>query len=94
MHEKHKGHEAMHAEMMMILMVSLVVAQALLLLWRTKHARSYQVRMCWNSLVTCEYPCRHQQLLSRDYFIWCTLRVSQPALACRRVECVLFLSEI
>ncbi|XP_067948148.1 E3 ubiquitin ligase Rnf121-like isoform X1 [Watersipora subatra] len=42
LHEKHKGHEAMHAEMMMILMISLIVAQAVLLIWRTKHNRSYQ----------------------------------------------------
>ena len=33
----------MHAEMMMILMLSLIVAQAILLIWRTKHPRSYQV---------------------------------------------------
>jgi len=45
LHEKHKGHDAMHAEMMMILLVTLIAAQALLLLWKTKHLRSYQVRV-------------------------------------------------
>ena len=43
MHEKHKGHEAMHAEMMLILMGTLIVAQALLLFWKSRHLRSYQV---------------------------------------------------
>lgn len=43
MHEKHRGHEAMHAEMVLILIVTLVVAQIVLVQWKQRHFRSYQV---------------------------------------------------
>lgn len=43
MHEKHKGHDAMHAEMVLVLLVTLIVSQILLVLWRTKHLKSFQV---------------------------------------------------
>lgn len=42
LHEKHKGHEAMHAEMVLILIVTLVVAQILLVQWKQRYFRSYQ----------------------------------------------------
>lgn len=43
MHEKHKGHESMHAEMVMILLVTLVVAQIALVEWKKRHYKSYSV---------------------------------------------------
>jgi RING finger protein 121 len=43
MHEKHRGHESMHAEMVLILIGSLVVAQVLLVQWKKRHFRSYQI---------------------------------------------------
>ncbi len=43
MHEKHKGHESMHAEMILILLFTLVISQILLVLWKTKHFKSFQV---------------------------------------------------
>jgi RING finger protein 121 len=43
MHEKHRGHDAMHAEMMLVLVVTLFVAQIILVQWRQRHFRSYQV---------------------------------------------------
>lgn len=45
LHEKHKGHEAMHAEMVLILIATLVVAQVLLVQWKTRHFKSYQVSL-------------------------------------------------
>lgn len=42
MHEKHKGHEAMHAEMVLVLLVTLIVSQIVLVYWRTKHVKSFQ----------------------------------------------------
>lgn len=44
MHEKHKGHEAMHAEMVLVLLAALILGQVVLVFWRNKHPRSYQVR--------------------------------------------------
>ena len=41
--EKHQGHDLMHAEMILILFGSIMVAQILLFLWRQKHGKSYQV---------------------------------------------------
>lgn len=43
MHEKHKGHDAMHAEMLIILLVTLIVAQVALFEWKKRHYRSYSV---------------------------------------------------
>lgn len=44
MHAKHKGHEAMHAEMVLILIVTLVIAQLVLVQWKQRHPKSYNVR--------------------------------------------------
>lgn len=44
MHEKHKGHESMHAEMVIILLVTLIVAQIVLVEWKKRHYKSYSVR--------------------------------------------------
>ncbi|XP_018775683.1 RING finger protein 121 isoform X8 [Serinus canaria] len=43
MHAKHRGHEAMHAEMVLILIATLVVAQLLLMQWKQRHPRSYNM---------------------------------------------------
>lgn len=40
--EKHRGHDAMHAEMILILFGSIAIAQIVLFLWRQKHRKSYQ----------------------------------------------------
>ena len=42
MHMKHRGHETMHAEMFLIFVVTLIVAQIVLLQWKTHHFKSYQ----------------------------------------------------
>ena len=42
MHEKHHGHENMHAMMLLILLGSMFVAQILLILWRKKSFKTYQ----------------------------------------------------
>ena len=43
MHAKHRGHDAMHAEMLLILIVALVLAQIILVQWKRRHFRSYQI---------------------------------------------------
>lgn len=43
MHEKHRGHEQMHMEMFLILIVTLVVAQIALVQWKKRHFKSYQL---------------------------------------------------
>uniref|UniRef100_A0A8D0FUI6 Ring finger protein 121 n=1 Tax=Strix occidentalis caurina TaxID=311401 RepID=A0A8D0FUI6_STROC len=43
MHAKHRGHEAMHAEMVLILIATLVVAQLLLVQWKQRRPRSYNM---------------------------------------------------
>ncbi|XP_048776384.1 E3 ubiquitin ligase Rnf121-like isoform X2 [Ostrea edulis] len=42
LHEKHRGHEAMHLEMVLILIATLVVAQIVLVQWKQRHFKSYQ----------------------------------------------------
>jgi len=43
MHEKHRGHESMHAEMIAILFVTLIVSQVALVKWRQCYPYSYHV---------------------------------------------------
>ena len=43
LHATHRGHEAMHAEMVLILVATLLVAQIVLVQWRQRHHRSYNV---------------------------------------------------
>lgn len=43
MHEKHKGHESMHMEMMFILVLTAIVGEIILISWKQWHFRSYQV---------------------------------------------------
>ena len=45
LHEKHRGHESMHAEMALILVGTLIVAQIVLVQWKIRHFRSYQVML-------------------------------------------------
>lgn len=42
LHAKHKGHEAMHMEMVLILFSTLVVAQVLLVKWKKYYYKSFQ----------------------------------------------------
>lgn len=42
MHEKHRGHEHMHAVMLLILIVAMCLAQVLLIYWRKRSFKTYQ----------------------------------------------------
>ncbi|XP_794833.2 RING finger protein 121 [Strongylocentrotus purpuratus] len=57
MHEKHKGHEAMHAEMILILIATLFVAQILLVQWKQRHFKSYQMATMFGMWVIPVYFC-------------------------------------
>lgn len=41
MHEKHKGHDDMHAAMLLILIITVLVSQVILFEWKKRHLRSY-----------------------------------------------------
>ena len=43
MHELHRGHESMHAEMILILFVTLIVSQIALVKWRQVYPHAYHV---------------------------------------------------
>lgn len=43
LHEQHRGHDAMHAEMVLILIVTLVIAQIALVEWKKRYYKSYSV---------------------------------------------------
>jgi hypothetical protein len=45
LHEKHRGHESMHAEMVLILFATLVISQIALVKWRQVYPRSYHVSL-------------------------------------------------
>ena len=54
MHEKHRGHESMHAEMILILFATLIISQIALVKWRQIYPNSYHVSF-ENVLVLWEY---------------------------------------
>lgn len=43
MHEQHKGHESMHAEMMLILVSTAIIGEIILISWKNYHFKSYQL---------------------------------------------------
>ncbi|KAG8035208.1 hypothetical protein G9C98_001698 [Cotesia typhae] len=43
LHQKHEGHESMHAEMLLILFITLIVVQVLLVEWKKRYFKSYQL---------------------------------------------------
>ncbi|XP_077290436.1 E3 ubiquitin ligase Rnf121 [Arctopsyche grandis] len=43
LHQQHKGHEAMHMEMVIILILTMVLAQIALVEWKRRHYRSYSL---------------------------------------------------
>lgn len=45
LHAAHIGHESMHAEMLLILMVTMIVAQIVLIEWKRRHFKSFQVNI-------------------------------------------------
>lgn len=51
MHEEHKGHDAMHAEMIVILLVTLIVAQVALVEWKKRHYKSFSVSFVIKNLL-------------------------------------------
>ena len=52
LHAKHKGHEAMHMEMILILFSTLIVAQVLLVKWKKHYYKSFQVNKHENAQVS------------------------------------------
>ncbi|OQV20485.1 RING finger protein 121 [Hypsibius exemplaris] len=56
-HLKHKGHEQMHAEMFLILMLTLAVSHVGLVFWKKFHFRSYQTASLIGLLIVPVYIC-------------------------------------
>lgn len=42
LHQKHFGHEGMHASMILILIGAIILTQVILIAWKKKHQKSYQ----------------------------------------------------
>ncbi|PNI63249.1 RNF175 isoform 3 [Pan troglodytes] len=43
MYKMHRGHDSMHVEMILIFLCVLVIAQIVLVQWRQRHGRSYNI---------------------------------------------------
>jgi len=52
LHEQHKGHEEMHAKMVLVMFGTLFAGQILLFMWRKKHPRSYNLGMFYPKIRT------------------------------------------
>lgn len=44
LHKQHQGHESMHAEMVLILLGTLMITQFSLIEWKKRHFKLYQVK--------------------------------------------------
>ncbi|MFH4979420.1 hypothetical protein AB6A40_006129 [Gnathostoma spinigerum] len=69
MHEKHRGHEQMHLEMFLILVVTLIVAQIFLVQWQKFHFKSYQLCTLIGMWLIPAFVCV-QRLWFRFLVIW------------------------
>ncbi|KAF5308283.1 hypothetical protein FQR65_LT06276 [Abscondita terminalis] len=69
MHEKHEGHEKMHAEMVIILVITLIVAQFILIEWKNRYYRSYSLITLLGMWVVPLVLCLRNQWW-RFIFIW------------------------
>lgn len=56
-HKMHRGHESMHVEMILIFLCTLVIAQIVLVQWRQRHGRSYNVSCPRWPLEACSSSC-------------------------------------
>jgi len=69
MHEKHKGHEAMHTEMVFILVITVIVAQVALVEWKKRHQKSYQLATLFGMWIIPLGMCLKNQWW-RFIFLW------------------------
>ncbi|XP_054262681.1 E3 ubiquitin ligase Rnf121 isoform X1 [Macrosteles quadrilineatus] len=69
MHEKHKGHEAMHTEMVFILLITVIVAQVILVEWKKRHQKSYQLATLFGMWIIPLGMCLKNQWW-RFIFLW------------------------
>ena len=63
--EKHRGHEQMHAEMILILFGAMLLAQVVLVVWKLRHKKSYHVSVADRVAVLFV-----MLMLLGSYFIW------------------------
>ncbi len=91
MHAKHKGHEAMHAEMVLILIVTLVIAQLVLVQWKQRHPKSYNVSQFFFSSLshTFLYYLEHNKpgVLYRMFVVVCLLVFEIIITILTRIKC-------
>ena len=92
--EKHRGHEMMHLEMILIFFGSIFLAQFLLVFWKIKHKKSYQVGKIDHLSSGQNYPsCGILSLclFAVNYFIWLVDNASYhlyKCILCAHVVCV------
>ncbi|CAL4100455.1 unnamed protein product [Meganyctiphanes norvegica] len=69
LHEKHRGHEEMHAEMVLILIVVTIIAHMGLMAWKKHHYKSYQLLSMLGVWTIPFFLCLHNHWW-RFIFIW------------------------
>ena len=65
LHEKHRGHESMHAEMILILFATLVISQIALVKWKQMYPHTYHVSC---SFLYCS-PCSLHTVRNLSFFV-------------------------
>ncbi|PAV65248.1 hypothetical protein WR25_06652 [Diploscapter pachys] len=75
LHEQHRGHDKMHLEMMLILVVALIVGQIFLVQWKRRHFKSYQFCTLIGMWLIPVYVCFTHQWY-RFLFIWTVFTIA------------------
>ncbi|PAV83110.1 hypothetical protein WR25_07759 [Diploscapter pachys] len=75
LHEQHRGHDKMHLEMMLILVVALIVGQIFLVQWKRRHFKSYQFCTLIGMWLIPVYVCFTHQWY-RFLFIWTAFTIA------------------
>ncbi|KAF6204956.1 hypothetical protein GE061_019123 [Apolygus lucorum] len=81
----HMGHESMHAEMILIIIVTIGVAQVLLVAWKTMHPKSYQlVTLAGMWLIPLGMSLRNQWW--SFIFLWLLFSCTSAFVVCKALE--------
>jgi RING finger protein 121 len=84
-HEKHRGHEQMHAEMFIILIVTLLLAQIVLVEWKKRHYRSYMM-LTLVGMWTIPICFSGYNLWYRFIFTWCLFTILSGTVVKKALE--------
>lgn len=84
MYKLHRGHESMHVEMILVFLCALVVAQVVLVRWRQRHGRSYNVSHPRAAASLLRFPTHPSSVSTLKEMVWFKSVALSPVQFCPR----------